>query len=325
MANRLIDAYGRTIDYLRLSVTDRCDLRCSYCLPQDGCDYAEPSHWLDFDELERLVRAFAGLGVSRVRLTGGEPLLRRNLPDLAQRLATIDGIEELTLSTNGTRLARQAVALRQAGITRINLSLDTLDAERMQRISGRDVLNPVLEGIDAAQAAGFPLRINMVVLPGVNEDEIWRMAEFCRSRRLVLRLIETMPMGDTGRASGTLDLQPIRARLEQEFGLVPALLPGGGPARYLQAADQSWSIGFITPLSQHFCDTCNRVRLSVDGALHLCLGQEDRVDLRGLLRSGASERELRQAILDAIARKPERHEFKETPQKLVRFMSATGG
>lgn len=322
----LIDRFGRAIEYLRLSVTDRCDLRCTYCLPEGFHDFEEPSHWLSFDEIERVVGAFARLGVSRVRLTGGEPLLRRNLPDLARRLKQLPGLDDLSLSTNATQLDKHADALFEAGVSRINVSLDSLQAERIAQISGRDVLPKIFAGLAAAKQAGFaPIKINMVALQGVNEDEIETMVNYCIAQGYILRLIETMPMGETGRQAGHLNLQPVKERLRARFGLVDGIPSGGGPARYLQKPDGSFSVGFITPISQHFCETCNRVRLSVDGTLYMCLGQNDKVEFRPLLRGGASDSDIEQAILQAIAQKPERHEFREEPTKVIRFMSATGG
>lgn len=322
----LTDRFGRTIEYLRLSVTDRCDLRCTYCMPEGFKGFEEPEHWLTFDEIERLLSVFARLGVRRVRLTGGEPLLRRNLPELAARIAALPGIEDLSLSTNATQLARHARALKDAGVTRLNVSLDSLRPERIEAIAGRDVLARILAGLDAAQEAGFsPIKINMVAMRGVNDDEIGEMVEFCMARGFVLRLIETMPMGETGRNAEYLDLQPVKDVLRKRFGLTEGTLPGGGPARYLSTPDGRFSVGFITPISQHFCATCNRVRLTVDGTLHLCLGQEDRFEFRPLLRAGASDAELTEALRRAIALKPERHEFRERPEKILRFMSMTGG
>ena len=322
----LTDRFGRTIEYLRLSVTDRCDLRCSYCLPRGFKEFEEPAHCLSIDEIERVVGSFARLGVKRVRLTGGEPLLRPGLTDLARRLRALPGIEDLSLSTNATQLAQHAAGLARAGVSRINVSLDSLRPERMAKITGRDCLDQVLDGIGAGKQAGFqPIKINMVVMGGINEDEIDDMAAFCMYHGFALRLIETMPMGDTGRQTKYVDLQPIRQRLQQRLGLIDGVVPGGGPARSLLSPDRRFSVGFITPLSQHFCDTCNRVRLGVDGMLHLCLGQDDRCDLRALLRGGASDATLESAIRQAVHMKPERHEFRENPAKVVRFMSLTGG
>ena len=321
----LIDRFGRRIEYLRLSVTDRCDLRCVYCIPEGFKDFEEPAHWLTFDELERLLGLFARLGLKRVRFTGGEPLLRRNVTELARRVASLPGIEDLSLSTNATQLAPHAEALKAAGVTRLNVSLDSLDAERVARINGRPVLGQVLAGLEAGRAAGFaPIKINMVAMQE-NVDEIDRMVEYCIDRGFILRLIELMPMGDTARKMGYVDLQPIKEQLRRRFGLVDALLPGGGPARYLATPDRRFTVGFITPISQHFCDTCNRVRLTVDGVLHLCLGQEARVEFRPLLRGGASDAEIVETIRHAIDMKPERHEFRDAPEKVLRFMNMTGG
>jgi cyclic pyranopterin phosphate synthase len=322
----LTDPFGRQIEYVRLSVTDRCDLRCTYCMPEGFKDFEEPAHWLSFNEMERMVGAFARLGVKRFRLTGGEPLLRRNLPELAARLAALPGVEDLSLSTNATQLAKHAHDLKNAGVTRLNVSLDSLQKERIEKINGRDVFDKIMAGLYAAKDAGFQkIKLNMVAIAGQNDDEIDAMVEFAMAGDYILRLIETMPMGDTGRASGFLDLQPVKARLAAKYGLIETVCAGGGPARYLGTPDGQFSIGFITPLSQHFCETCNRVRVSVDGTMYLCLGQDDNVALGPLLKSGAGYNEIEQAILQAVTRKPERHEFRETPQKLMRFMSMTGG
>ncbi len=323
--NSLVDRFGRTIEYLRLSVTDRCDLRCAYCIPEGFKDFEEPEHWLNFDELERLLALFARLGMKRVRLTGGEPLLRRNVVDLCGRIAALPGIEDLSLSSNATQLARMAGDLKRAGVTRLNISLDSLRPEVVEKINGRPVLDKILAGLESARATGFaPVKVNMVVMRE-NADDIDAMVAFCMERGFVLRLIELMPMGETARRMGYVDLQPVIARLRQRFGLVDTLMRGGGPARYLGTPDGRFTVGFITPISQHFCATCNRVRLTVDGILHLCLGQEERMDFRALMRAGATDADLVDAIHRAIDMKPERHEFREQPQKLVRFMSMTGG
>ena len=326
MGKQLIDRFGRKIDYLRLSVTDRCDLRCSYCLPKGYSGFEEPANWLNFDEIERLTGIFAARGVKRIRLTGGEPLLRKNLPDLAARLASLPGIEDLSLSTNATLLESQARRLRAAGVNRLNISLDSVDRETIERTTGRDVLGKIVSGIDEAREAGFSsIKVNMVVLPGTDHEAIRKMVDFCRNRGLILRLIETMPMGDTARRQGFLDLQPVKRRLAEEHGLIPAMLPGGGPARYLQSPDGKFSVGFITPISQHFCDSCNRVRLGAEGTLYLCLGQEEKFEFRPLLRSGASNEEIEASLIEAVEMKPLRHEFRESREKIMRFMSATGG
>lgn len=322
----LSDPFGRRIEYLRLSVTDRCDLRCSYCMPEDFRDFEEPAHWLSFDEIERLLGAFARLGLQRIRMTGGEPLLRRHLPQLAQRIAALPGINDLSLSTNATQLDKHAAALKAAGVSRLNVSLDSLHPERIKAITGRDALPDILAGLQHAKQAGFsPIKINMVAMKGTNDDEIDDMVAFCIEQGFTLRLIETMPIGATGRNSAYLDLQPVKARLARQFGLIDATFHGAGPARYLATPDSAFSVGFITPISQHFCETCNRVRLSVDGTLYLCLGQEDKFEFRPLLRGGVTDSELEDAIRLALTRKPERHEFREQPEKIMRFMSMTGG
>jgi cyclic pyranopterin phosphate synthase len=296
-------------------------------MPKGFRGFEVPEQWLTFDEIERVVGAFGRLGVTRIRLTGGEPLVRKGLPALAARLAALPGILDLSLSTNATRLARQAGALREAGISRINVSLDSLRAERFRDITGGK-LDKVMAGLMAGKASGFsPVKINMVVMAGVNEDEVEDMVEFCIEHDFTLRFIETMPMGDTGRAASRryLDLREVRRRLERRFDLLAGVMPGGGPARYVQVAGTRLRIGFITPISQHFCATCNRVRMSVDGTLYLCLGQDDKLELRPLLRAGVSDAALEQAIVSAIARKPERHEFRDKPEQVLRFMSITGG
>ena len=327
MNTGLIDPFGRTVEYIRLSVTDRCDLRCFYCLPGDYRDFSEPEEWLTFPEIERVVRAFASLGVRRVRITGGEPLVRKNLPALASRLATIPELDDLSLSTNAVTLSRTATALHHAGIKRINVSLDSLRADRFKAIT-RGKLDKVMDGLMAAKHVGFqPIKINMVVMKDINDDEIEDMVEFCIEHDFTLRLIETMPVGETGRSATNhyLDLQTVKTRLAENFRLIPGVVPGGGPARYVQVAGTNLSIGFITPISQHFCESCNRVRLAVDGTLYLCLGQEHKFEFRPLLRAGISDAGLQAAVREAISLKPERHEFSEKPRQVVRLMSMTGG
>jgi cyclic pyranopterin phosphate synthase len=313
---------------LRLSVTDRCDLRCQYCLPKGFKDFHEPDDWLRFDEIERIVASFARLGVKRVRITGGEPLVRKDLPLLAARLNRIAAVQDLSLSTNAIRLGRLAQALRCAGVKRVNVSLDSLDTQRYREITGGGQLYKVLSSLEQAKQVGFrPIKINMVVQKGINDDEVEDMMTFCIGHGFVLRLIETMPMGATGRSAMDhyADLQDIKKRLVAKYELVPDILPGGGPARYFRLAGTGFVVGFITPISQHFCETCNRVRLAVDGTLYLCLGQEYSVDLRCLVRAGVTDRVLDEALQAAIARKPERHQFTDKPEQVIRFMSATGG
>lgn len=321
----LSDRFGRRIEYLRLSVTDRCDLRCSYCLPKGFNDFRDPDEWLRFDEIERVVAVFARLGVGRIRLTGGEPLTRRGIATLAARLAALPGVSDLSLSTNATQLAKHAGALRRAGVRRLNVSLDSLKPERFANIVQRDCLPQVLAGLMAAKAEGFaPIKLNMVVMKGVNDDEIEAMVEFCMEHGFVLRLIETMPLGASG-GGQYVDLRPAQELLAARYQLVDGAVDGAGPARYLQSADRRFSVGFITPLSQHFCETCNRVRLSAEGDLLLCLGKEEQVSLRSLMRSGADDDALESLIREAIELKPERHEFREKPREVLRFMAQIGG
>lgn len=325
-ANPLKDSFGRKIEYLRLSVTDRCDLRCFYCIPKGFKDFSTPTHWLNFDEIERIVAIFGQLGVSKLRLTGGEPLVRKNLPELVQKLGQLDGIEDLSLSTNATQLAKYAHSLKKHGISRINVSLDTLNPVRFQKITGGN-LTKVLEGLQIAKQAGFyPIKINMVVMKGINDDEIVSMVDYCAENDFTLRFIETMPMGETGleASQNYMSLQEVKAQLTEQYSLIPTIMgQGAGPARYFQVQGTNLKIGFITPLSQHFCETCNRVRLSVEGTLYLCLGQEDKIDLRDVLRQGINDVELRQLILQGIALKPEKHEFNH--KQVIRIMSMSGG
>lgn len=323
----LQDRFGRKIDYLRLSVTDRCDLRCSYCMPKSFKGFEEPGDWLTFDEIERVVGIFVRMGTTRVRLTGGEPLLRRHLSTLAGRLSQLPGLSDLSLSTNGTQLVKHAEALYKAGVRRLNISMDTLSRDCMIKITGRDSMSDVMAGLDIAQTVGFaPIKLNMVVMPEINLSEVQAMAEFCINRGLILRLIETMPVGSTGLASGYTPLGPVVESLRQRLDLIPEIkVMGGGPARYWRTRDGNGQIGVITPMSQHFCETCNRLRMSVDGTLYLCLGEDAKVELRPYLRNGATDADIEQILREAIELKPERHHFNEIPEKIVRFMSQTGG
>ncbi|WP_407275162.1 GTP 3',8-cyclase MoaA [Halothiobacillus sp. DCM-1] len=325
----LIDPFGRRIDYLRLSVTDRCDLRCFYCMPEGFKDFEEPAHWLTVAEIERLLGVMADMGLARVRVTGGEPLVRRGVVDIVRSIRSLPGIRDLALSTNATRLAPMAKDLHAAGVNRLNVSLDTLDAERFKQVT-QGKLEKVLAGLMAAKSVGFlPIKINMVVMRGMNEADVESVLAFCIEHGFVLRLIETMPMGDTGRdaVDHYVNLQTIKQRLAERYPLIPAINPvdGAGPARYLQVAGTATQIGFITPMSEHFCGTCNRVRLAVDGTMYMCLGQEHHFSFRPLLRKGIPDDELKAALISAIGLKPERHEFQDKPEKVIRFMSMTGG
>lgn len=324
----LTDRFGRDIRYLRISVTDRCDLRCQYCLPKGFSDFSEPEGWLSVAEIERIVTRFAALGVSHLRLTGGEPLVRRDIVDLSARLAVIPGIQDLSLSTNAVRLAGLAEPLFRAGVRRINVSLDSLNPTTYREITGGGRLEKVLEGLAAAKAVGFaPIKLNTVVMRGMNDGEVEEIFEFAAQQGFVLRFIETMPVGVTGQEAMDqyVELETIRRRLASHYELIPDILPGAGPASYYRVAGSHAHIGFITPLSQHFCETCNRVRLSVEGDLFACLGDEHRYPLRPLLRAGCSDETLSRHLLKAIELKPERHEFNERPNRVVRFMSMTGG
>ena len=323
----LRDRFGRDIRYLRISVTDKCDLRCNYCMPKGFRDFTEPAEWLTYPEILRLTRVFAALGTRRVRITGGEPLTRKGLPQLIAGIRDIDGVEDISLSTNGTLLAPVAAELKAAGLHRLNVSLDSLDRACWAGITGADKLPHVLSGLAAAREAGLgPVKVNMVLLKDVNEHEIPAVVRYCFEHGYILRLIEEMPMGQTGAARGMATLETIRQQLVSEFGLVPVTRElGGGPARYWETKDGSNSLGFITPMSQHFCASCNRVRLASDGRLYLCLGQEHSADLRAPLRDGCSDAELTAIIRQAIELKPEKHEFREQPHQIIRFMSHTGG
>jgi len=311
----LVDSYGRRIDYLRVSVTDRCNYHCCYCRPPGDTACGSQRDFLDHGEMLRLVRLFSELGVRKVRLTGGEPLLRRDLVELAAGIARLPGITDLSLSSNGHLLERQAPALRAAGLGRVNISLDSLDAENFSRITGGGDLRQVIRGIDAALAAGLnPVKLNMVVMQGINDHEIAAMLDFALARNLELRFIETMPVGTAG-AGSMVHYYPaamILERIREHCG--SQLLPlhahrGPGPARYYQAGNSNVTVGVISAVSRHFCASCNRVRLTARGDLVLCLGQQDRVSLRIALQCGCSDAEIGQAILAAIARKPQQHDF----------------
>ena len=329
----LNDAFQRQIRYLRLSVTDQCDLRCHYCLPQGFNDFQEPAHWLNFAELSHLSKLFADCGIQHIRLTGGEPLLRKDLPSLVQRLASLPGTTDLSLSTNGLRLPHCAAMLKQAGLRRLNISLDSLQTDRYRAIT-QGKLSKALDGIHSAIDTGFaPIKINMVVMRGINDDEVVDMLEFCLQHGLTLRYIETMPMGNTGRLASQhyLSLQRVKEQLSKLYTLIPELPAasnrrfGAGPAHYFRIAGSDAKVGFITPISNPFCDTCNRLRLTVDGTLHTCLGQNDHLPLGRLLRAGYADVDLLTAIKHAIANKPQKHEFQQKPEQIMRFMSVTGG
>jgi cyclic pyranopterin phosphate synthase len=328
----MIDPFGRHISYLRVSVTDRCDFRCVYCM-SEHMSFLPKADLLTLEELERLCGAFIRKGVERIRITGGEPLVRRNVMSLIEALGARigSGLEELTLTTNGSQLPRFAQALHAAGVRRINISLDTLDPDRFRAITRWGELSKVLAGIDAALAAGLRVKINTVALKGVNEDEIETMLEWAHGRDMDLTLIETMPMGeiDGDRVEQYLPLSLVRGRLAQNYTLDEIGYRTGGPARYVRVAETGGRLGFITPLSHNFCESCNRVRLTCTGTLYMCLGQADDADLRTPLRASADDAALDSAIDAAIARKPKGHDFiidrRHDRPALARHMSLTGG
>lgn len=330
----LIDSFQRRIRYLRLSVTDRCDLRCVYCMAED-MTFLPRAEVLSLEELARIARVFVSLGVEKIRLTGGEPLVRQNLPWLVREIAALPGLRELALTSNGMRLAGQARALREAGLQRLNISLDSLDPVRFRAITRVGELARVREGLAAAKAAGFGgeggrIKLNSVILRGRNDDEVEDLVAFARDQDCDITFIEEMPLGVIGEHDRGLTYMPsdeILARLERRFTLQPCGDSTGGPARYHRLAGSATRVGFISPHSHNFCASCNRVRVTVEGRLLLCLGNEHSVDLRRLMREeGADDAALRQAIIAAMTLKPEQHHFDlHAPVQVVRFMNMTGG
>lgn len=328
----MIDPFGRKISYLRVSVTDRCDFRCVYCM-SEHMTFLPKADLLSLEELERLCAAFIAKGTERVRITGGEPLVRRNVMHFIERLGARlgNGLQELALTTNGSQLARHADGLFAAGIRRINVSLDTRDAEKFRAITRWGDLGKVLDGIEAARAAGLAVKINMVALRGINEAEIAPMMEWAHGLGMDLTLIETMPLGDveTDRVEQYLPLSLVRAQLAQRYTLEESDHRTGGPARYVRVAETGGRLGFITPLTHNFCESCNRVRLTCTGTLFMCLGQEDQADLRAVLRSTNDDAALANAIESAIGRKPKGHDFiidrRANTPAIARHMSMTGG
>jgi len=329
----MIDPFGRKISYLRLSVTDRCDLRCVYCMAED-MTFLPKSDVLSLEELERLAGAFIRLGTTKLRLTGGEPLVRRGIldliGDLGRHYLASGRLRELTLTTNGTQLAKAADALRAAGVKRINVSLDSFDAERFRRITRTGDLAQVMGGLQAAKEAGLKVKINMVALKGINDDEIDHAIAWCGQQGFDLVLIETMPLGEVeDRLENYLPLDQVKKDLAANWTLEASPMNTGGPARYVRVAETGQMLGFITPLTHGFCEACNRVRVTCTGTLYLCLGQEDAADLRAPLRAGESDAGLEQAIREAIARKPKGHDFiidrAHRRPALARHMSMTGG
>ena len=327
----MIDRFGRKITYLRISVTDRCDFRCVYCMPEH-MTFLPRDEVLTLEELDRLCGAFIRKGIRRLRVTGGEPLVRRNVMWLFERLGERigNGLNELTLTTNGSQLSRFAPALFAAGVRRVNVSLDTLDHARFRAITRWGDLAKVMAGIDAAQTAGLAIKINMVALRGVNDDEIPRMLEWAHGRDADLTLIETMPLGEVEhRIEQYLPLSLVRSRLAQQYTLTESAYRTGGPAKYFHVAETGGRIGFITPLTHNFCESCNRVRVTCTGTLYMCLGQNDSADLRTPLRTSEDSRLLDGVIDEAIGRKPKGHDFiidrRHREPALSRHMSLTGG
>lgn len=331
---QLIDPFARAISYLRVSVTDRCDFRCLYCM-SENMTFLPKKDLLTLEELDRLCSAFIRLGVKKLRITGGEPLVRRDIMTffnaMGRHLAS-GALAELTLTTNGSQLEKFAKPLFDAGVRRINLSLDTLDAEKFARITRWGRLDQVLRGLDAAQAAGLRVKINTVALKNFNEDELFALTAFCAARDLDLTFIEVMPMGDLGnenRLDQYWSLADLRARLAAQHSLTDLADNTGGPARYVRLGDTGQKIGFITPLTHNFCESCNRVRITCTGEIYTCLGQEGASDLRAPLRASADDAQLDTAIRAAIAQKPKGHDFDYTRQNITgqisRHMSHTGG
>ncbi|WP_258319829.1 GTP 3',8-cyclase MoaA [Qipengyuania flava] len=325
----MIDGHGRKIDYIRLSVTDRCNLRCTYCMAED-MTFLPRRDLLTFEEIEALARHLVGRGVRRIRLTGGEPLVRKGILDLVERLGRLleSGLDELTLTTNGTRLPETAQTLYASGVRRINVSLDTLDRERFAALTRRDEFDRVIEGIGAARAAGLAIRINAVAMRGVNDDELPNLLAWCGERGMDLALIEGMPLGEVAidRHAEHLPLSEVRERMEERFSLVPSLHRTSGPARYYDVEETGTRLGLITPLSHNFCAGCNRIRIAATGTVYGCLGHDQKVELRDIIRAGG-EAALDEALDLLLAGKPLRHDFDvaRSEPAVVRHMSVTGG
>ena len=333
LSRPMIDPFGRTISYLRVSVTDRSDLRCFYCMAED-MTFLPKADLLTLEELDRLCSAFIARGVTKLRLTGGEPLVRRNVMSLVRSLSrhlTSGALRELTMTTNGTQLARFASELADCGIRRINVSLDTLDAAKFRAITRWGELDQVLAGIEAARAAGLAVKINAVALKNLNEDEIPSLIEWAHGSGMALTLIEVMPMGEigAGRIDQYVPLSLVRARLSKQFTLTDLHESTGGPARYVRVGETGGTLGFITPMTHNFCESCNRVRITCTGTIHTCLGQEDASDLRKPLRASPDDELLSQAIDRAIGTKPKGHDFiidrRHNRPSVSRHMSVTGG
>lgn len=329
----MIDPFGRAISYLRVSVTDRCDFRCTYCMAED-MTFLPKRDLLSLEELDRLCTVFIEKGVRKLRLTGGEPLVRKNIMHLVRDLSwhiESGALEELTLTTNGSQLQRFASELAECGVRRINVSLDTLDPAKFKQITRWGDISKVMSGIDAAQAAGLKIKINAVALKGFNDHEIPDMLRWAHGRGMDMTVIETMPMGeiDEDRTDQYLPLSLLRAQLERQFTFTDIPFKTGGPARYVEVAETGGRLGFITPMTHNFCESCNRVRLTCTGTLYMCLGQDDAADLRAALRASEGNELLSGAIDEAIGRKPKGHDFiidrRTNRPSVSRHMSVTGG
>ncbi|MAS12890.1 MAG: GTP 3',8-cyclase MoaA [Nitratireductor sp.] len=329
----MIDPFGRAIDYLRVSVTDRCDFRCVYCMAED-MTFLPKRDLLSLEELDRLCTVFIEKGVRRLRLTGGEPLVRKNIMHLVRQLSRhlkTGALDELTLTSNGSQLERFAGELADCGVKRINVSIDTLDPDKFHAITRWGRLEKVMRGIEAAEDAGLKIKLNTVALKGFNEDEIPAMLRWAHGRGMDMTVIETMPMGeiDGDRTDQYLPLSLLRAQLERQFTLKDIPFKTGGPARYVEVAETGGKLGFITPMTHNFCESCNRVRITCTGMLYMCLGQDDSADLRAALRASEGNDLLATAIDNAIARKPKGHDFvidrRTNRPSVSRHMSVTGG
>ncbi len=326
--NQLIDPFGRTIEYLRISVTDRCDLRCSYCMSED-IEFLPRQDILSFEEIIRLAKSFAQLGVKKIRLTGGEPLMRKKLPELVASINAIDGIEEVVMTTNGTLLTRYAQPLFAAGLSRLNISLDTLKAERFEKLTRRDRLQEVLDGIAEAKKYAFEsIKLNAVIMRGMNDDEIIPLTEYALRNELDISFIEEMPLGEVGydRSVTFLSSADIKLAIEKKYPLESSTYKTGGPAVYSSIANYKSRIGFISPHTNNFCSECNRVRVTAVGRLLLCLGNDNSQDLRTIMRDGCSDEELKNILVSSLHLKPEKHDFDLAEEvQIIRFMSHTGG
>jgi len=328
--DKLIDQFGRQVDYIRLSITDRCDFRCTYCMAEE-MTFLPRDEVLSLEECLRLVKAFVQLGVTKVRITGGEPLVRKNALWLFEEVGKLEKLKELVLTTNGSQLEKQAIGLKQAGVKRINISLDSLNSERFKKITRTGELDKVLRGIQAAKQAGFDnIKLNTVLMRGTNDDEAEALVDFAIKQAIDISFIEEMPLGevDHTRESTFVSNAETLKTLQSKYALTASTVTTGGPARYWRVADSNTKIGFISPHSHNFCEACNRVRITCKGELFLCLGQEDKVDLMPLLRNHPNDDQpLIQAILDSMSIKPKGHDFdlQRAKPAVVRFMSHTGG